>query len=368
MSRLAKPKSRWKTFYKEAPLRLHTATKEHPSCTVAGKGAAYLEEARLPFVSEKHCTPRAAKPNILLFSEQMSRFHTILSLAALVISIIALLLEKRGKDGPIGSQGPQGVQGVQGQQGVQGSAGIGVQILGNYETSQSFFNGAGSTTANQGDAYIILSDGSLYVYSTLSGWVDTGDLQGPQGIQGIQGIQGPAGGSFPPSYASFVSTENQYMGQVTTNQNFVTPSVFQYNTIAIQTADIKCSVSRANGNGSLTGDSRIFVGTSGVYKISFSAELDNDLASNQNAKVEIWYKKNGSSVPWSGSVIDILGKDSETFPFIEFLDTFSGGEFFEGAWFATVPQVHVAAYPANNSNPSTTVAVPSIITNVYRIA
>jgi len=86
----------------------------------------------------------------------------------------------------------QGEQGIQGPQGVQGPAGNSFTVLGSYANLTAFNAGAGSSAGTLGDAYILLSDGSLMVYGP-SGWFDSGDLQGPQGIQGPQGLKGDKG-------------------------------------------------------------------------------------------------------------------------------------------------------------------------------
>ena len=108
----------------------------------------------------------------------------------------------QGPTGPIGPTGPQGIQGVQGTQGVQGdtgpqgTAGNSVTILGSYADYAAFLAGAGSLPGtNIGDAWILLSDGSLMSWNGTA-WFDAGDIKGPpgdQGPQGIQGIQGEQG-------------------------------------------------------------------------------------------------------------------------------------------------------------------------------
>lgn len=96
-----------------------------------------------------------------------------------------------GPQGPIGPQGPQGIQGVQG---VQGETGAALTVLGSYPDLTAFLAGAGGSPGTAGTAWIIESDGSLYVWNTSTNtWDDVGDLQGPQGIQGIQGPQGEQG-------------------------------------------------------------------------------------------------------------------------------------------------------------------------------
>lgn len=101
-----------------------------------------------------------------------------------------------GPEGPQGPQGPQGVegpQGIQGETGPQGSAGNSVTILGSYADLTAFNAGAGASPGtNIGDAWILLSDGSLMMWNGTA-WFDAGDIKGPKGDQGIQGIQGPQG-------------------------------------------------------------------------------------------------------------------------------------------------------------------------------
>jgi hypothetical protein len=96
--------------------------------------------------------------------------------------------------GTVGPQGPQGIQGIQGVQGIQGETGAALTVLGSYPDLTAFNAGAGGSPGAPGTAWIIESDGSLYVWNTATtGWEDVGDLQGPQGIQGIQGVQGEQG-------------------------------------------------------------------------------------------------------------------------------------------------------------------------------
>jgi hypothetical protein len=99
-----------------------------------------------------------------------------------------------GPPGPQGVQGEQGEQGLQGEQGIQGEVGAALTVLGSYPDLAAFQAGAGSNPGNPGEAWLLISDGSLMVWNTdTSVWDDVGDLQGPQGQQGIQGIQGEQG-------------------------------------------------------------------------------------------------------------------------------------------------------------------------------
>jgi len=122
-----------------------------------------------------------------------------------------------GPQGPQGIQGIQGIQGVEGPQGIQGETGAALTVLGSYPDLAAFLAGAGGDPGLPGTAWIIESDGSLYVWNTATNtWDDVGDLQGPQGIQGIQGPQGEQGiqgiqgiqGPIGPSGSLFAQTGN----------------------------------------------------------------------------------------------------------------------------------------------------------------
>jgi hypothetical protein len=77
--------------------------------------------------------------------------------------------------------------------GIQGPSGQSFILRGNYPDLAAFNAGAGATAGEPGDAWLIESDGSLMVYSTEDGWIDAGDIIGPQGIQGTTGLQGLTG-------------------------------------------------------------------------------------------------------------------------------------------------------------------------------
>jgi Collagen triple helix repeat (20 copies) len=95
----------------------------------------------------------------------------------------------QGSQGATGVQGPQGVQGIQG---VQGGVGPGIKMKGSVATSGNL----PPTGNQQGDAYIVQSDDSLWIWDGTQ-WVSGGSIQGPQGPQGIQGTQGLTGATGP---------------------------------------------------------------------------------------------------------------------------------------------------------------------------
>jgi hypothetical protein len=140
----------------------------------------------------------------------------------------------QGPQGVQGIQGIQGVQGIQGPQGIQGETGAALTVLGSYPDLASFLAGAGGSPGLPGTAWIIESDGSLYVWNTATNtWEDVGDLQGPQGIQGIQGPQGIQGiqgvqgiqGPVGPSGSLFAQTGNSTIITGITEQTLINGGV-----------------------------------------------------------------------------------------------------------------------------------------------
>ena len=198
----------------------------------------------------------------------------------------------QGPTGATGAQGPQGVQGIQGQtgdQGPQGSAGNSVTILGSYANLAAFNAGAGSLPgANIGDAWILLSDGSLMSWNGTV-WFDAGDIKGPAGEQGPQGIQGVQGIQGIPGVAGGFG----YLGSFydTTNQTGIAGAVL---TMGLNNSD------PWNNGVSIVSGNRITIANPGVYNIQFSAQMVKN-SGNTATHAHIWLSQNGTDVPTSAS-------------------------------------------------------------------
>ena len=174
--------------------------------------------------------------------------------------------------------------------------------------------------------------------------------------------------SFNPSYGGFYSTENQYMGQVTVNANIQSKSSLFYNYATAKSDDVICSVTKpSTGGSSVSGDSRIFLMTSGVYKISTSIQFDQ--TANSVTPVAAWLAVNGVTVPETGSIITIQQNSGESVPFVEFIIQMSSTQYFEIKWNSLNTTTWAARFTSNDGVGSTSDAnIPSVITNVYRIA
>lgn len=131
----------------------------------------------------------------------------------------------QGPEGPAGSQGPAGADGEPGPAGAPGAAGR--AIVGSAQNTDgdlvlTYSDGdevnvglvrglrgpAGQsvvvrgtratlaelpTDAGDGEGYVVEDDGHLYVFGTQTGWVDAGQVRGPEGPQGPPGSPGTRG-------------------------------------------------------------------------------------------------------------------------------------------------------------------------------
>jgi hypothetical protein len=75
----------------------------------------------------------------------------------------------------------------------RGPSGQSFTLKGNYANLTAFNAGVGASAGTPGDCWLLESDGSLMVYSALDGWIDAGDIIGPQGPEGPRGTAGTNG-------------------------------------------------------------------------------------------------------------------------------------------------------------------------------
>jgi hypothetical protein len=167
---------------------------------------------------------------------------------------------------------------------------------------------------------------------------------GRTGPTGSQGITGPSGGTFASYYGSFYSSTG-----------VTAPSI---NTEVLLT---HTNTSISNGVSLSSPSSRILISNSGIYKISYSIQFEK--TGGQEEGATIWFKVNGNNVSESASTVIISGNNGKTFPFCEYIYSFNAGDYFEFAFSVTNTSVLANSFVANPPAP----AIPSIITNVYRI-
>lgn len=114
-------------------------------------------------------------------------------------------------------------------------------------------------------------------------------------------------------------------------------------------------------NTSLVASTRLYAGATGVWKFTYSVQLNN--TSGGNETVDIFIKKNGTTVVRSGSKL-LVGNNAPQFPFCEFVLSMNAGDYLEVFFNGTSTNVQAIAYAATASVP----AIPSIIANLVQIS
>jgi hypothetical protein len=146
------------------------------------------------------------------------------------------------------------------------------------------------------------------------------------------------------AYGSFSSTVSQ------TVLGANTPTAITYNTTEIAQFT------------SFSG-SRIFVQRTGVYRFTYSIQLDK--SGGGNSPCEIYIAINGTPVPRSGSQVRVAGQTGETFPFCEYILQLTAGQYIEVFFNSSEPSMTATRFPeVVGQYPE----IPSIISNIQQIA
>ena len=191
----------------------------------------------------------------------------------------------------------------------------------------------------------------------LLGWLPAGILAttGSNNLVGTQTITG----SLQISGSLYYNGHKQYnYGQFydMTTQSGSSGSI---QSMKLNTTDLSEGVSIVSG-------SQIKVENAGVYNLQFSAQLENTV--NTNIVFNIWFAKNGNSIPNSNTHIDVaraqsaqLGKVPAAWNFLSHLDD---NDYLEIKWTCN-DTGGILHYDAGT--PSTP-ATPSVIVTITRIA
>ena len=107
------------------------------------------------------------------------------------------------------------------------------------------------------------------------------------------------------------------------------------------------------------------VAATGVYKVSASVQWDKTGGGGTN-NFQLWITINGADVPWTSTEIDITQQINDVMT-IEWLLSLNATDQLAVVGYMAVGGVNgrITAYPIGPTHP---VDIPSIITNIYRIA
>lgn len=171
----------------------------------------------------------------------------------------------------------------------------------------------------------------------------------PSGLDSSIILSAP--GTFTPAYGGFISTLTQGLTPGT-------PLPLVYNTI---TASSGTSLVIGSGGGF----SGIQVSNNGTYKLTFSIQWDKFAGGGTN-NIQAWIRINGGNEPFTNSEEDITQQINVVMT-VDFVFTLAAGSVIEVIGFTPLvsSSIQALANPIDATHP---VAIPSIITNINRIA
>jgi len=112
-------------------------------------------------------------------------------------------------------------------------------------------------------------------------------------------------------------------------------------------------------------DEQIVVSTAGVYKYSYSLQLDK--SGGGTSPCDLWIRLNNQDVSNSASQVVVVGPAGETFPFCEYLLSLNAGDAITLMFASSDNSMTGTAFPLQTS-PYNRPAIPSLIVNMYKIA
>ena len=170
--------------------------------------------------------------------------------------------------------------------------------------------------------------------------------QGVQGTQGVQGLMGTNGaGGAVGYYGSFYSTQDQ--AALTTN----TETLFTYNNTSLSSGV------------SIVSSTQITFANTGRYALNFSSQWFYGGGGGTGETVDVWLKKNGTSIPDSNTKYLVPSNLDYNVSSLDFLLDLTAGDYIEIAW-ATDNTNIIAEYDAAAApHPAT----PSIIVNAFQV-
>jgi hypothetical protein len=149
------------------------------------------------------------------------------------------------------------------------------------------------------------------------------------------------GSSFgSPIYGSWYDDANQ-----TTTANTTTPM----------------NVYHGSGTGiSIVDNSKLKVDYAGTYNIQFSVQLDKSSGAGEH--IFIWFRKNGTDIPWSNSEVAIQGTTAEAIPSWNFIVDLVANDYIQVMYQVTNANVYLKAVAAG-----TMPGIPSVIITMFKL-
>lgn len=180
----------------------------------------------------------------------------------------------------------------------------------------------------------------------------------------------------PPIYTGVPLTNGTLANKQYVDSKVFNPIVgsFSSSTTQLQTGGIASTATPitydtteyATSGVSVVNNSEIKVTKTGVYKFSYSVQLDK--SGGGNSICEIWIRINGNNVPRSASQCVVAGQTGETFPFCEYILPLNANDSVEVIFMSADATMAVTFFPASGTAPNDVPVTPSIIANIIQIS
>jgi hypothetical protein len=148
------------------------------------------------------------------------------------------------------------------------------------------------------------------------------------------------------TYGSFYDTTNQ-----------LNPTASIARAININSTSVSSGVSIQGGN-------RITVDHDGIYNIQFSLQLTKSDAGNDDA--DIWLRYNGVDVPFSNTMVTLIGNNGKGVAAWNFVQTMTASSYCQIYW--SSGDSNLTIYAVGTQSSPTRPATPSIIVTVDKIS
>lgn len=161
--------------------------------------------------------------------------------------------------------------------------------------------------------------------------------------------------------SDYTRTTNYTFASLTSTTTQLQPSASTPTTISFDTIEISSNFVFDLSNY----PTRVPITTTGIYKFSYSIQLDK--AGGGVSVCDIWIRIDGNDLSNSCSQMVVNGTNGETLPFVEYVLQLNAGQYIEVCFASTDSTMGVTYFPAQSS-PYVRPSIPSIIFNIYKLA
>lgn len=249
-----------------------------------------------------------------------------------------------------GSIVARGGIGCSGNINMGGNLSVGSSIIGGTwagNTIAARYGGTGYTSYTKGDLLVGVGSTFIRVGTGLSHQVLSPIASASSGL-GWTDIS--LSSSISTCYGAFYSTQTQ--------------PVYGANTITPITVNNTYEASNIQIYGGSGTSSRIQINSTGVFNIQFSLQM-NLASGTQPAVADFWFRVNGTDIPYSNSKQTITGKDNQHILSLNFVSSFSSGQYFE--MMMSSPDTHFILEGIGSTSGPTRPGTPSIIYTVTKV-